>query len=66
MGAVGGREPPHGDSDVGVLMMASVTNERELAPPLARLLAWVILALIAGAVAYTGWVAVANFSRIGV
>ena len=34
--------------------------------PLARILAWVILAVMAAAVAYTGWIALANFSRIGV
>ena len=30
------------------------------------LLAWVVLALMAAAAAYTAWMAVANFHRIGV
>jgi hypothetical protein len=34
--------------------------------PLARTLAWVILAVMAAAVSYTGWITLANFSRIGV
>jgi hypothetical protein len=34
--------------------------------PLARTLAWVILAVMAAAVTYTGWITLANFSRIGV
>lgn len=34
--------------------------------PLARTLAWVVLAVMAMALGYTGWIAVANFSRIGV
>lgn len=33
---------------------------------LPRLLAWVVLALMAAATAYTAWIAVANFHRIGV
>jgi hypothetical protein len=33
---------------------------------LTRLLAWVVLALIAGASVYTVWIAVANYHRIGV
>ena len=32
----------------------------------ARLLAWVVLALMAAATAYAIWIAVANFHRIGV
>jgi hypothetical protein len=36
------------------------------APVLTRLLAWVVLALMAVATLYTGWIAVANFHRIGV
>ena len=34
--------------------------------PLARTLAWVILAVMAAALIYTGWIALANFSHIGV
>lgn len=34
--------------------------------PLARTLAWVVLAVMAVALAYTGWIAVVNFNRIGV
>ena len=34
--------------------------------PLARALAWVVLTLMAAAVVYTGWIALANFHRIGV
>lgn len=40
--------------------------QREGSWPLARALAWVILALMAAATLYTGWIAVANFHRIGV
>lgn len=36
------------------------------AAPVARLLAWVVLALMAAATAYTAWIALANFHRIGV
>jgi hypothetical protein len=31
-----------------------------------RTLAWVVLTVMALALAYTGWVALSNFSRIGV
>lgn len=34
--------------------------------PLARTLAWVVLAVMTVALAYTGWIAIANFNRIGV
>jgi hypothetical protein len=34
--------------------------------PVARLLAWAVLALMVAAAAYTTWIAVANFHRIGV
>jgi hypothetical protein len=34
--------------------------------PLARTLAWVVLAVMAGAFLYTGWIALANFDRISV
>ena len=33
---------------------------------LARTLAWVVLAVMAVAVVYTGWIALANFDRISV
>jgi hypothetical protein len=47
-------------------MAASAEHEREGSAPLARVLAWVVLALMAVATLYTGWIAVANFGRIGV
>jgi hypothetical protein len=34
--------------------------------PLVRGLAWLVLALMAVATLYTGWIALANFHRIGV
>ncbi len=34
--------------------------------PVARRLAWVILAVMTVALVYTGWIAIANFNRIGV
>ncbi len=34
--------------------------------PLARMLAWVILAVMAATLIYTGWIALVNFGRIGV
>jgi hypothetical protein len=34
--------------------------------PLARTVAWVVLAVMAVALVYTGWIAIANFNRIGV
>jgi len=40
--------------------------EHEATWPLARTLAWVVLAVMAVALAYTGWIAIANFNRIGV
>ena len=40
--------------------------EQEATWLLARTLAWVVLAVMALALAYTGWIAIANFSRIGV
>ena len=33
---------------------------------LTRALAWLVLALMAGVMLYTGWIALANFHRIGV
>jgi hypothetical protein len=43
-----------------------MTDDRERTWPLARALAWLVLALMAGATGYTGWIALANFNRIGV
>jgi uncharacterized membrane protein len=40
--------------------------EPRTAWPLVRTLAWVVLAVMAVALGYTGWIAIANFSRIGV
>jgi hypothetical protein len=34
--------------------------------PLAKALAWLVLALMAAATVYTGWIALANFNRIAV
>jgi hypothetical protein len=47
-------------------MAVSAKTESEGAAPVARLLAWVVLALMAGATVYTAWIALANFHRIGV
>ena len=44
----------------------SASNESDKAAPLARLLAWAVLALMAVATVYTAWIALANFNRIGV
>jgi len=41
-------------------------DERQGSAPLARVLAWVVLALMVAATVYTGWIAVANSGRIGV
>jgi hypothetical protein len=46
--------------------MAAAERERRGSEVLSRLLAWVVLALMAAATLYTGWIAVANFHRIGV
>jgi hypothetical protein len=40
--------------------------EQEGTWPLARTLAWVVLAVMAVALAYSGWIAIVNFNRIGV
>ena len=47
-------------------MVVSANSESERSAPLARLLAWVVLALMAVATGYTAWIAIANFHRIGV
>jgi hypothetical protein len=46
--------------------MTPDTTERATSPLLMRLLAWVVLALMAVATIYTGWIALANWNRIGV
>jgi len=43
-----------------------MASDREGSWPLARALAWVVLALMAAATLYTGWIAIANFHRISV
>jgi hypothetical protein len=43
-----------------------MTSEHGGTWPLARTLAWVVLAVMAVALVCTGWIAVANFNRIGV
>ena len=40
--------------------------EHDATWPLARTLAWIVMLVMVAALAYTGWVAVTNFSRIGV
>lgn len=47
-------------------MTVSGEHERGTSAPLVRMLAWVVLALMGAAVVYAGWIAVANFHRIGV
>jgi hypothetical protein len=45
---------------------APVASEPDATWPLVRTLAWVILLVMAVALVYTAWIAIANFSRIGV
>ena len=40
--------------------------DREGTWPLAKALAWLVLILMAAATVYAGWIALTNFSRIGV
>lgn len=47
-------------------MMVSAKTESGGSTPLAKLLAWVVFALMAAATVYTGWIVVANYNRIGV
>jgi hypothetical protein len=47
-------------------MAVSAQRDSERSAPLARLLAWVVLALMAAATVYTAWTALANYNRIGV
>jgi hypothetical protein len=44
----------------------SAERESEASAPLARILAWVVLALMTVATVYTAWIALVNFNRIGV
>jgi hypothetical protein len=41
-------------------------SDRDGAWPLARTLAWVVLAVMAVSFLYTGWIAVVNFNQISV
>ena len=43
-----------------------MTSGRAGSWPVARALAWVVFALMAGATVYTAWIVLANFGRIGV
>ena len=47
-------------------MTGSTKGEREVSVRLARALTWVVLGLMAAATAYTAWLALANYHRIGV
>lgn len=38
----------------------------ESTSPLPRTFAWIVLAVMAGALVYTAWIALTNFNRIGV
>lgn len=59
------RHEPAARAVIGLEVMP-VKPERDSSPLLARLLAWIVFALMASATAYTAWIAVANFKRIGV
>lgn len=43
-----------------------MNGRNDASPPVAQLLAWIVLALLVAAGAYTVWIAMANFNRIGV
>jgi hypothetical protein len=43
-----------------------MANQQDRSWPLARAAAWVVLALMASATLYGGWIALTNFHRIGV
>jgi hypothetical protein len=43
-----------------------MTPDPEPTWPLARTLAWVVLAVMTVALVYTGWIAITNFNHIGV
>jgi hypothetical protein len=65
MGAAGGNEATEHSSSPGGVGMADVAKG-EGSAPLTRALAWLVLALMAAATVYSGWIALANFNRIGV
>ena len=46
--------------------MKTSNSEHGASAAVPRLLAWVVLVLMAGATVYTAWIVVANFNRIGV
>ena len=60
------RSPSIPERARGEPMAVSTRSESGASAPLARLLAWVVLALMAAATAYNAWIALANFHRIGV
>jgi hypothetical protein len=43
-----------------------MSSESRPTPVLSRTLAWVVLAVMALSLVYTGWIALSNFSQIGV
>jgi hypothetical protein len=43
-----------------------MADQRDRSWPLARAAAWVVLALMASATLYGGWIVLTNFHRIGV
>jgi hypothetical protein len=47
-------------------MTVSAKSVSESSPLVVRLLAWLVVGLMAAATVYTAWIAVANFNRIGV
>jgi hypothetical protein len=44
----------------------AMADQQDGSWPLARAAAWVVLALMASATLYGGWIALTNFHRIGV
>ena len=50
------------DSNVG---LAEPPRQQRTSPAI-RALAWVVLAVMAAALVYAGWIALSNFDRIGV
>jgi hypothetical protein len=47
-------------------MTVPAESERAGSAPVARILAWVVFALMAAATVYTAWIVLANYNRIGV
>ena len=43
-----------------------MASEQQATWPLVRTLAWVVMLVMAATLAYTAWIAIANFNRIGV